>query len=551
VLACAASLGAAAAFAYTRFRPVRTYLLVLTPAPLAFLALFLIDAPIGRAELIPSPAITKPAPVLMLVFDEFPVASLMDARERIDAKRFPNFAALARDSTWHRRTTTPSDITTSAVPAILTGTLPSPETPPTASEHPRSLFALLRTSHRLRVSETFTSMCPVDACGEAGLSALPGRTLALVWDGLEIAAHATSPPDLEHWLGDLGQGISLDDPATAFRRLISGLKRTEQPEFHYAHMLLPHYPWTRLPSGRIYEDAAPLDLPRGFQAGAIQRWDPDPWLVRQNWHRHLLQMAYLDRMVGKLIRRLRALGMYDRTLIVAVSDHGVSFTPGREMRDVTPSNVHDIAFVPLFIKAPAQRRGKVSDEPARTTDVLPTVMEMLGGEVPWRTEGRSLIGRRSATRDSVTVTSSRRPPVTRSLTTLERNFRVALRRRIRMFGTGSDGPDLVDRGHHPEWIGRPIRGHGVRVGGRAAVRVERRGELKRVSRSSGFVPVLVRGEVSGQVPPGRKLVLTLNGRVAAIVPVNPWWRGPPTFSAIFPERLVREGTNSFEVFWAK
>jgi len=551
VLAGALLLGTVAALAYTRFRLVRTYLIALAPAPLVFLVLFLIDAPTGRVVLPPVAAVANPAPVVMLVLDELPVASLMDARQQIDAERYPNFAALARDSTWYRRATTVSDLSTSAVPAILTGTLPQPGTPPTASEQPRNLFTLLRKSHRLRAAETFTSMCPAGPCGDTGLGALPRRTLASVTDGIEIAAHAAAPPDLEHWLGELGEGVDLGDAVDRFPRLIGDLRCTDRPELHYAHMLLPHYPWTRLPSGRFYERAAPLDLPRGFQAGAVQRWDPDPWLVRQQWQRHLLQVGYLDRMLGRLLRQLRAIGMYDRALVVAVADHGVSFAAGQQMRDVTPSNVQDIAFVPLFIKAPGQQRGAVSDEPARTTDVLPTIMETLGGRVPWRIDGRSLIGNRRAPRPPVTVTSSRLAPVTTPATELDQRFGDALERRIRMFGTGSDGPGLVDREHHPEWIGRRLGGRAVRLGPRAAVRLERRTDLERVSRASGFVPVLLAGEVLGRAPEGRELVMTLNGRVAAVVPVNPWWTGPPKFSAIVPERLLQEGANSVRAFWTR
>jgi len=364
-------------------------------------------------------------------------------------------------------------------------------------------------------------------------------------------AHAAAPPGLERRLGELGEGVDLADAVDPFPRLISDLKRTDQPELHYAHMLLPHYPWTRLPSGRFYERAAPLDLPRGFQAGAVQRWDPDPWLVRQAWHRHLLQVAYLDRMVGRLLRRLRALGMYDRSLVIAAADHGVSFAPGAPMRDVTPSNAQDIAFVPLLIKAPGQRRGAVIDEPARTTDILPTIMEILGGRVPWRIEGRSLTGRQPASRPSVTVTSSRLPAVTTSAAELHRRLGDALRRRIRMFGTGSDGPDLVDREHHPEWIGRPLGDRSLRLGGPAAVRIQQRGQLERVSSAPGFVPALLTGKVLERVPVGRELVLTLNGRVAAVVPVNPWWTGPPRFSAIVPERLLAQGANSVRAFWTR
>ena len=242
--------------------------------------------------------------------------------------------------------------------------------------------------------------------------------------------------------------------------------------------------------------------------------------------------------------------MYDRALIVAVADHGVSFAAGGQMRDVTPSNVQDIARVPLFIKAPGQRRGAVIDEPARITDVLPTILEILGARVPWRIDGRSLVAPQPGPpQPSVTITSSRLPSVTMPATELDRRLGAALQRRIRMFGTGSDGPELVDREHHPEWIGRPLGARRVRLGGPAAVRIEQGRELGRVALDSGFVPALVTGDVLEEAPAGRELVLTLNGRVAAVVPVNPWWTGPPRFSAIVPERLFRQGANSVRAFW--
>ena len=118
-----------------------------------------------------------------------------------------------------------------------------------------------------------------------------------------------------------------------------------------------------------------------------------------------------------------------------------------------------------------------------------------------------------------------------------------------MFGTGADGPELVDREHHPEWIGRPLGNRSVRLGGPAAVRIEQGRELGRVALDSGFLPALVTGDVLEEAPPGRELVVTLNGRVAAVVPINPWWTGPPRFSAVLPERLFREGANSVRAFW--
>ena len=41
------------------------------------------------------------APVVLVVFDEFPVSSLMDSTGRLDRARFPNFARLSDESTWY------------------------------------------------------------------------------------------------------------------------------------------------------------------------------------------------------------------------------------------------------------------------------------------------------------------------------------------------------------------------------------------------------------------------------------------------------------------
>lgn len=81
------------------------------------------------------------------------------------------------------------------------------------------------------------------------------------------------------------------------------------------------------------------------------------------------------------------------------------------------------------------------------------------------------------------------------------------------------------------------------------MRIEQSAELRRVLRAPGYLPVLLNGEVLGEVATGHELVLTLNGRVAAVVPVNPWWTGPPRFAAVLPERLLRDGANKVEAFW--
>lgn len=101
-------LGAAAAYVYARVHGVRTFATVLSPAPLVVLILFLVVSPV-RGLLFPSDAggaVAGPTrsstPIVHVVLDEFPLSTLVGPDGKIDAKLFPNFARLTRESTWYR-----------------------------------------------------------------------------------------------------------------------------------------------------------------------------------------------------------------------------------------------------------------------------------------------------------------------------------------------------------------------------------------------------------------------------------------------------------------
>ncbi|MGH3062410.1 MAG: sulfatase-like hydrolase/transferase, partial [Gaiellaceae bacterium] len=88
VLGAAAAAGAAAAVLYAYARPARMLLTVLAAAPLVFVGLFLLESPVSRLVLdgTPEPRLAEvpsSAPVVMVVLDELPTVSLMDAEGEI------------------------------------------------------------------------------------------------------------------------------------------------------------------------------------------------------------------------------------------------------------------------------------------------------------------------------------------------------------------------------------------------------------------------------------------------------------------------------------
>ena len=116
--------------AVTRWEGPRLWLQVLGVFPLLLGAWFLATDPVRGLVLDPASAtgdaaaVGAPAPVVLVVLDELPLASILDEDDRIDPEQFPNLAYLADDATWFRNATGVSPTTPEAVPPILTGRYP-------------------------------------------------------------------------------------------------------------------------------------------------------------------------------------------------------------------------------------------------------------------------------------------------------------------------------------------------------------------------------------------------------------------------------------------
>ena len=159
--------GAGFVFAYCRFSVIRTYLSYLIPAVVLFPLLFLLDSEI-RKLILPEPDSEvwiesgAKAPVVVVIFDEFPLISLLNGRREIDSNLFPNLAELAEHSYWFRNATTNNESTLLSIPVILAGTVPRqrPFPLPLFREYPRNLFSLLSGSHELQIRENVTGLNP-------------------------------------------------------------------------------------------------------------------------------------------------------------------------------------------------------------------------------------------------------------------------------------------------------------------------------------------------------------------------------------------------------
>jgi hypothetical protein len=564
-------IGALLAAAYTRTEGVRSFLSVLSPAPLVFLALFLFTAPVSKLAF-PDEAgaatiggVTR-TPVVVVLFDELPSISLMDARRHVDARRYPAFGALAADSTWFRNAYAVYDSTERAQPAIMDGDYPKKDSLPTSSDHPNSIFSLFAKSHRLNVSEEATSVCSRELCKDERLDESYGSRLSSMSEDLGLVwLHVVSPPDLEsdlpsvneNW-GNFGGGDdtgggggsqSLNVRANLnsnrnkrFEAWIDKIVAGRRPALNFKHALLPHVPWQYLPDGRQYRRTASDPVP-GLSSFAYN----DQGQLDSLYQRHLLQLGFADRELGRLVAHLKRIGQYDESLIVVAADHGVAFDLGkRDRRKLTRQNADQIAPIPLFVKAPRQTKPKVDDSYVETVDILPTIFDILDLRLPAPVDGRSAYSPEVRRRRTLRILERGTfKPIRIPAEDFEREKARVLAKKLRLFGTGRDGPERIYRiGPHQELLGQPAEGPGR---SRLPVDLSYASEYRKVDRRSPTMPTHVVGRVKASGGP-RDVAIAISGKIVA---VSRTFRlttdGDYLVAAMVPESSFHDGSNRVEV----
>ena len=151
-------------------------------------------------------------------------------------------------------------------------------------------------------------------------------------------------------------------------------KNPRRPFFFWLHLYDPHSPYN----------------------------PPEPYLTHYRSHPYDGEIAYADHELGRLIAWLKQNRLYDRSLIVFLSDHGESLGEHGEQEHgffLYNSTVH----IPLIVKPPAGsgfRPGRVMG-PVETIAVTPTMLQLAGihDEIEKQLRSHSLLSRGAATED--------------------------------------------------------------------------------------------------------------------------------------------------------
>lgn len=272
--------------------------------------------------------------------------------------RTPAMDSLAKDGIRFANAFTPVPITNSSHASILTGLYPSSHG---VSDFGEALSASHVTWAKLLQEQGYKTAAFI------GAVVLDSKTLAPGFDqGFDYYDNFPPHAGKGHWDVEERRGMEvvshaekwLDRPHSqeSLTPLAGG------PFFAWVHLYDPHDP---------YEPPAPYsEIYRG--------------------HLYDGEIAYADHALGDFLSYLRRRGWYDNSLIVLVGDHGEGLGDHQEQTHgifLYDSTLH----VPLIVKLPQEvDGGKVVQAQARTIDILPTVLGVLGISAREQMDGSSL-----------------------------------------------------------------------------------------------------------------------------------------------------------------
>ena len=184
--------------------------------------------------------------------------------------------------------------------------------------------------------------------------------------------------------------------------LLAWIDRQDGPWFAHASYLRPHPPYAAAGRWATRYDPADVGLPLAPDPGVHRLVDAartiplcsapaDPDAMAHLRAQYFGMVSEVDDQVGRVLDHLAATGQEEDTLVIVTADHG------EQLGDhglVQKLGFYESSYaIPCIVRAPgrAGSAGRVVEEVTEGVDVLPTIAELLGQEVPTPCDGVSLV----------------------------------------------------------------------------------------------------------------------------------------------------------------
>lgn len=190
----------------------------------------------------------------------------------------------------------------------------------------------------------------------------------------------------------------------SFLEGVRELSAGDKPFLAYLGFRLPHF--GALIPRRIYDQYPAESIPelpeeppghldglRNYQGGE-REVPPSPETrqkVLEDRRGYYAAITYMDELVGKIWKEMEALGLWNDTIVVFLTDHGMLM--GEHGGHVGKGNLlRQAVRTPLIIYAPGEPgNGRVCRRVVELIDLFPTLTELAGLATPPHLEGRSLV----------------------------------------------------------------------------------------------------------------------------------------------------------------
>jgi arylsulfatase A-like enzyme len=165
----------------------------------------------------------------------------------------------------------------------------------------------------------------------------------------------------------------------------------------------PFFAQVQLPGGKLRDGQGWRKLAEAFGARATRPeavrglppyYPPDPEILR-DWAAYLDAVRQTDAAVGRVLDRLRTEGLLEQTLVVFLTDHGISHARGKQF--LYDEGTH----VPLLLRGPGLPAGAVRDELVEHIDVAALSLGFAGLPLPAAMQGRNLLAPDHTPREAV------------------------------------------------------------------------------------------------------------------------------------------------------
>ena len=212
----------------------------------------------------------------------------------------------------------------------------------------------------------------------------------------------------------LVEGFAPDFEAQRVKQFLQEQSSSDQPFFLYYNISPPHMPLADAPPKyqqmyrpeqiplrpNIYQEG---NLPFDDEWARIYLWDyqyykkqlPHTLTLPQGFDlRHLLALYYgmcswVDDLVGQLTANLSATGLTSDTIVLFTSDHGDNL--GSHGYWNKSRLIEESIRIPMMVRWPGQIEAEVNcRQVASLVDIMPTLLDLVGGQIPPSVQGRSL-----------------------------------------------------------------------------------------------------------------------------------------------------------------